>query len=70
MPSIFNKPPTMKNPWDAKDLDRLIWKTLDLAADAVTSMRCVRTMLAAVLSVAEVAPPPPKRSSRKKNRKT
>lgn len=70
MPSIFNKPPTMKNPWDAKDLDRLMWKTLDLAADAVTSMRCVRTMLAAVLSVAEVAPPPPKQSSRRKARKT
>jgi hypothetical protein len=70
MSSIFNKPPTMKNPWDEKDLNRLIWKTLDLAADAVTSMRCVRTMLAAVLSVAEVAPPPPKRSSPKKNHKT
>ena len=70
MPSIFNKPPTMNNPWNPSDLDRLVWKTLDLAADAVTSMRCVRTMLAAVLSVAEVAPPPPKRSSRKKNRKT
>jgi hypothetical protein len=70
MASIFNKPPTMKNPWDAKDLDRLIWKTLDLAADAVTSLRCVRTMLSAVLSVAEVGPPPPKRSSPKKNHKT
>jgi len=70
MASIFNKPPTMKNPWDAKDLDRLIWKTLDLATDAVTSLRCVRTMLSAVLSVAEAGPPPPKRSSRKKNRKT
>jgi hypothetical protein len=67
MPSIFNKPPTMKNPWDAKDLDRLIWKTLDLAADAVTSLRCVRTMLSAVLSVAEVGPPPPKRPPRKKS---
>ena len=70
MASIFNKPPTMKNPWDAKDVDRLIWKTLDLAADAVTSLRCVRTMLAAVLSVAEVAPPPPKPSSRRKARRT
>ena len=70
MPSIFNKPPTMKNPWDAKDVDRLIWKTLYLAADAVTSLRCVRTMLAAVLSVAEVAPPPPKPSSRRKARRT
>ena len=70
MPSIFNKPPTMKNPWDAKDIDRLIWKTLDLAADAVTSLRCVRTMLAAVLSMAEVAPPPPKPSSRRKARRT
>jgi hypothetical protein len=68
MPSIFNKPPTMKNPWDAKDLDRLVWKTLDLAADAVTSLRCVRTMLAAVLSVAETVPPPPKRPPRRKTR--
>jgi hypothetical protein len=68
MSSIFNKPPTMKNPWDAKDLDRLIWKSLDLAADAVTSLRCVRAMLAAVLSVAEAAPPPPKQSSRRKAR--
>ena len=68
MPSIFNKPPTMKNPWDAKDLDRLVWKTLDLAVDAVTSMRCVRTILAAVLSVAEAVPPPPKRPPRRKTR--
>jgi len=68
MSSIFNKPPTMKNPWDEKDLNRLIWKTLDLAADAVTSLRCVRTMLAAVLSVAEAVPPPPKRPPRRKTR--
>jgi len=59
----------MKNPWDPKDLDRLIWKTLDLAADAVTSLRCVRNMLSAVLSVAEVGPPPAKRTSRKKTRR-
>jgi len=58
----------MKNPWDEKDLNRLIWKTLDLAADAVTSLRCVRTMLAAVLSVAEAVPPPPKRPPRRKTR--
>jgi hypothetical protein len=68
MSSIFNKPPTMKNPWDEKDLNRLIWKTLDLAADAVTSLRCVRTMLAAVLSVAEAVPPPSKRPRRRKTR--
>lgn len=68
MSSIFNKPPTMENPWDEKDLNRLIWKTLDLAADAVTSLRCVRTMLAAVLSVAEAVPTPPKRPPRKKTR--
>lgn len=59
----------MKNPWDEKDLNRLIWKTLDLAADAVTSLRCVRTMLAAVLSVAEVVPPPTKRPPRSKTRR-
>jgi hypothetical protein len=69
MPSIFNKPPTMKNPWDEKDLNRLIWKTVDLAADAVTSLRCVRTILAAVVSVAEAVPPPNKRPPRRKTRR-
>jgi len=59
----------MKNPWDEKDLDRLIWKSLDLAADAVTSLRCVRTMLSAVLSVAEAVPPRTKRPPRRKTRR-
>jgi hypothetical protein len=69
MPSKFHETLSMKKPWSQNDLDRLIWKTVDLAADAVTSLRCVRTILAAVVSVAEAVPPPNKRPPRRKTRR-
>lgn len=46
MPSKFHQIPSMKNPWSARDSERLAWKALDLAVDAVMSFRCVRDLLA------------------------
>jgi hypothetical protein len=35
----------MKNPWSARDSERLAWKALDLAVDAVTSLTWVRDLM-------------------------
>jgi hypothetical protein len=36
----------MKNPWSARDSERLAWKALDLAVDAVMSLHWIRDLLA------------------------
>ncbi len=56
MPSKFHQIPSMKNPWSARDSERLAWKALDLAVDAVMSLRWVRDMLALEI-FAEMKPP-------------
>ena len=46
MPSKFHQIPSMKNPWSARDSERLAWKALDLAVDAVMSLHWIRDLLA------------------------
>ena len=46
MPSKFHQIPSMKNPWNKTDLDRLIWKTIDLVIDAATSLRPIKGLMA------------------------
>jgi hypothetical protein len=36
----------MKNPWSARDSERLAWKAIDLAVDAVLSLTWVRDLMA------------------------
>jgi len=36
----------MKNPWSALDSERLAWKALDLAVDAVMSLHWIRDLMA------------------------
>jgi hypothetical protein len=36
----------MKNPWSARDSERLAWKALDLAVDAVMSLHWIRDLMA------------------------
>lgn len=59
----------MKNLWNEKDFDRLVWKALDLTADAVSSLRCVRSLLDSLLVAVDLGPPPNRHAPRKKNRK-
>ena len=46
MPSKFHQIPSMKNPWSARDSERLAWKALDLAVDAVMSLHWIRDLMA------------------------
>jgi hypothetical protein len=49
----------MKNPWSARDSERLAWKAIDLAVDAVMSLNWIRD-LKAIDILAETRPPPAK----------
>jgi hypothetical protein len=68
MPSNFHETPSMKNPWSQNDLDRLIWKTLDLIVDAATSLQIVKDVLAIDLSEEKPTPRIPRRKSLAKRR--
>jgi hypothetical protein len=46
----------MKSPWSARDSERLAWKALDLAVDAVTSLHWIRDLLVVEI-FAETQPP-------------
>ena len=49
----------MKNPWSARDSERLAWKALDLAVDAVMSLHWIRDLMAMDI-LSDAWPPPPK----------
>jgi len=36
----------MKNPWSARDSERLAWKAIDLAVDALMSLTWIRDLMA------------------------
>ena len=48
----------MKNPWSARDSERLAWKALDLAVDAVMSLNWIRNLMAIDILSDAWAPPP------------
>ena len=50
----------MKNPWNPSDLDRLVWKTLDLVVDAAMSLRIVKDFLALDVFAEKPAPRRPR----------
>ena len=53
----------MKNPWHPSDLDRLVWKTIDLVVDAAMSLRIVKDFLALDLFAEEPTPRRPREKS-------
>lgn len=68
MPSKFHQTPSMKNPWHPSDLDRLVWKTLDLALDAAMSLRIVKDFLVLDVFAEKPAPRRPRKKSLTKRR--
>ena len=68
MPSKFNQIPSMKNPWHPSDLDRLVWKTIDLVVDAAMSLRIVKDFLALDVFAEGPAPRRPREKSLPKRR--
>ena len=58
----------MKNPWHPSDLDRLVWKTIDLVVDAAMSLRIVKDFLALDVFAAKPTQRRPREKSLPKRR--